>query len=61
MSATGNINLTITEIAEDLGIDNDPSNFTDSEKEAVKAELSTIIAANSCENDCPHRTALAML
>jgi ABC-type Zn uptake system ZnuABC Zn-binding protein ZnuA len=36
MSKIGNVNLMITEIAEDLGIENDPANFTDSEKAAVK-------------------------
>ena len=51
----------ITEIAEDLGIENDPVNFTDSEKTAVKAELETIIKTNSCEADCPHRAALGLL
>ena len=61
MSKIGNVNLMITEIAEDLGIENDPANFTDTEKAAVKAELETIIKTNSCEADCPHRAALGLL
>ena len=61
MSKIGNVNLMITEIAEDLGIENDPANFTDAERAAVKAELETIISTNSCESDCPHRAALGLL
>ena len=61
MSKIGNVNLYLTEIAEDLGIENDPANFTDEEKSAVKAELETVIATNSCEADCPHRQALGLL
>ena len=61
MSKIGDINLMVTEIAEDLGIENDPSNFTESERTAIKAELETIIQTNSCESDCPHRAALALV
>lgn len=61
MSKIGNVNLLITEIAEDLGIENDPANFTEDEKAAVKAELETIIKTNSCEADCPHKQALGLL
>jgi len=61
MSKIGNVNLMITEIAEDLGIENDPANFTDAERAAVRAELETIVSTNSCEVDCPHRAALGLL
>ena len=61
MSKIGSLNLEITEIAEDLGIENDPANFTEAEKQAVKSELETIISTNSCESDCPHRAALGLL
>lgn len=61
MSKIGNVNLMITEIAEDLGIENDPSNFTDNERAEVKAELNNTIVANSCESDCPHRQMLGLL
>ena len=61
MSKIGNVNLEITEIAEDLGIENDPANFTDEEKYAVRMELESIVKKNSCEVDCPHRAALGLL
>lgn len=61
MSKISEINLLVTEIAENMGIENSPSNFTDDERAAVKANLAETIRTNSCESDCPHRAALGLL
>lgn len=61
MSKIGQVNLYLTSVAEELGIYSQPSEFTDEEKQAVKAELKSIIERNSCEADCPHRAALNLV
>lgn len=61
MSKIGNINLELTELAESMGIENTPANFTEDEKRAVRANLNETIRTNSCEVDCPHRQMLSML
>lgn len=61
MSKIGTVVVCIQEIAESLGIDSDIADMTDDEKQAVKAELQSIIKKNSCELNCPHRAMLALV
>lgn len=61
MSKIGTVAIGIYEIAESLGIDSDIADMTEDEKQAVKAELQSIIKKNSCELSCPHRAMLVLV
>lgn len=61
MSKIGNIVMDLQDLLGEMGIDNDVTNLTADEKEAVKANLRETIRTNSCEADCPHRAMLGLV
>lgn len=61
MSAIADINVMIQEVADDLGIENTPADFTVPERRAVASKLRQAIHRNSCERGCPHVQALNLL
>lgn len=61
MSKMSTINLDLSDLIDDMGIEHSVTDLTETEREAVKANLSETIRTNSCEADCPHVQMLGML